>query len=226
MQSSPSQIIVYDDACPMCTAYTGLFVRLGWVSRRIPFTTISPELLKKINLERGRHEIPLYDYSSGRTIYGLQALFALIGSQLPWLQPILANRFFYDFWKQVYWIITYNRRIIAGSPAPASGLDCGPDRHIGYRWVYIILLSIPTVLWLGPLIASSSWHLLPLALACFLLIGGLLVKRDRLSWLGHWITIGFLIALTCRLVPDTLPGAAGLSAIVVWLLRRRWAIVR
>ena len=42
----------------------------------------------------------------------------------------------------MYQIITYNRRIIAGSSAPANGFDCAPDFNAFYRWLYIGLATV------------------------------------------------------------------------------------
>ena len=225
MKSLKGQIIIYDDACPMCTAYTGAFTRLGWLSHRIPFSQITPEVLQQIDADRGRHEIPLYNPQDGTTIYGLDALFYIIGTRLPFLKPLFRRPAFRSFWKQIYWVITYNRRIIAGSPAPAAGLDCAPDRHVGYRWLYIGLMSFFS-LWLsiGVLASSAGAWLFALPAGLFL-IAGLFLKPDRLSWLGHWITVYFLQMCCMSILPLSYFILAGMAIVWTFLFWKRWLVV-
>lgn len=225
MNTLKDQMIIYDDSCPMCTAYTGAFTQLGWLSERIPFSTVSKDLLGKIDVDRGRHEIPLYNPLNETVIYGLDALFLIIGSRFPWLKPLLKNRVFRLFWKQIYWIITYNRRIIAGSRAPRTGLDCAPDRHLGYRWLYIgILLMISFFLFLNYYNSYPTIGLFTLP-AAFFLISGLILHKDRLTWLGHWITIIFIQVLFMCFLPVTTFTLAGLAVISSILFWRRWLVI-
>ncbi|PHN04864.1 thiol-disulfide oxidoreductase DCC family protein [Flavilitoribacter nigricans] len=226
MNTLKNQTIIYDDACPMCTAYTGAFIRLGWLEKRLPFSRVSPELLQKIDVDRGRHEIPLFDPVSGQTVYGLDALFLIIGTHLPWLKPLLSNRAFRFFWKQIYWIITYNRRIIAGSRAHASGLDCAPDRNLTYRWMYILLMLALSsrLLWLtlagsGPALAGIVPASIPLILSLLL---GLIRKNDRLSWLGNWITVIFIFALGLYMLPVGLFSLVGITVFSQFMLWKRF----
>lgn len=218
-------MIIYDDSCPMCRAYTGAFTQLGWLSERIPFSSVPKDLLEKIDVDRGRHEIPLYDTQNGQVIYGLDALFLIIGSRFPYLRPILKNRAFYFFWKQIYWIITYNRRIIAGSQAPLTGWDCAPDRHLGYRWLYIAFMTgLACFLFADQSTAAPTAGpvLFP---AAFFLMAGLILQKDRLSWLGHWVTVVFIQVLLMCLLPINTLTLAGLAIGSSYLFWRRWLIV-
>src|SRR5262245_26537533 len=121
MNTLDHKVIIYDDVCPLCNAYTGGFVKLGWLNQRTGFASAAPELLEDIDLNRARHEIPLYDTETKQTLYGLDALFLILGSKMPWFRPLFRNRVFRTAVKQVYQVITYNRRIIAGSRAPEQG---------------------------------------------------------------------------------------------------------
>lgn len=37
MQTVENKVIVYDDVCPLCNAYTGCFLQLGWLKHRTGF---------------------------------------------------------------------------------------------------------------------------------------------------------------------------------------------
>lgn len=228
MKEQSDQVIIYDDACPMCTAYTATFVHLGWLSNRIPFSQIPKNILQRINVDRGRHEIPLYNRQNGQTVYGLDALFLIIGNRFPKLNPIFRNRLFRFFWKQIYWLITYNRRIIAGSGAPASGIDCAPDLHLGYRWSYIFLMIALTSFMILPF--SFLYLAMPIlfwgltGIMSLGLLFGLLSKTDRLSWLGHWVTILFIVVLGMNLLPVSKITLFGLVLLCSYLLWKRWKL--
>lgn len=229
MKKLNEQVIIYDDSCPMCTVYTGSFVRLGWLSKRMAFSRMPEQLLQQIDVDRGRHEIPLYNNRTGETTYGLDALFLIIGSRFPGLNPLFRNEAFRFFWKQIYWVITYNRRIIAGSPRPVSGMDCAPDRHLGYRWAYLILIGALSFLLLRSLplavVLQSPWAGAASALLIAALLLGLAVKSDRISWAGHWVTVLFLTSFIIKLlllVPVLLPAIAFVTTFFLW---KRWKIV-
>jgi hypothetical protein len=58
-----NKILVYDDACPLCVAYTSAFVKAGLLTAegRQSFSDVSAELLHTINYQRSKDEIPLLD---------------------------------------------------------------------------------------------------------------------------------------------------------------------
>ena len=76
-----NKIIIYDDNCPLCSAYTNAFVKTGFIDKegRRDFSTISPELLKKIDLHKSVNEIPLVDIKSNQVWYGIDALLEVLG---------------------------------------------------------------------------------------------------------------------------------------------------
>ena len=224
MNALENKVIIYDDVCPLCDAYTGSFIKMGWLKQRTGFAGADPTLLSDIDLDRARHEIPLYDTQSRQTLYGLDALFCILGARLPVLMPVFRNRIFRSVLKQVYQIITYNRRIIAGSRAPRQGFDCAPDVNLFYRWLYIVLALVVavvllTVNWPGQ---YSSWYVALPALQAILLLLGLLLSANRLNFLGHWATISLVLAVSVGLLPLH-PAAAFLwTAFGTWLWFKRW----
>lgn len=190
---------LYDDACPMCNAYTSAFTKLKW-SDRTAFSKIGELKVKNLDLDRGRHEIPLFNPETGEVRYGLDAMTTVIAGALPHLKPLIRNRFFVAALKPLYWLITYNRRIIAGTKPPATGFDCAPDFHLGWRLAYLIL-AVLIVLTLGTLPGILLAGLgLTLAAAVFL-------TNDKMDALGHIFTIGILASL----IAWVLPGAIGVA---------------
>jgi predicted DCC family thiol-disulfide oxidoreductase YuxK len=223
MENMDQKVIVYDDACPLCKAYTAGFVKAGWLKQRSGFSGIQPEMMAKIDLDRARHEIPLLDMKTGEVVYGLQALFLILGERMPMLKPLFKAGWFKAMWYPVYQIITYNRRIIAGSGAPATGFDCAPDVNLFYRWLYIFLgiagaVTLYLPLWnsMDPLArVLPVFHLL-IPVASFFV-------SKKLDFFGHWATIALASALVSAVLPVALlfKAAAGfLVACWMWWLRK------
>ncbi len=227
MQTLENKVIVYDDSCPMCQAYTAGFVKAGWLKERRGFANVSPELLAKIDFDRARHEIPLLDTKTGEVTYGLNALFLIIGERMPIFKPLFRSRWFRPLLYPLYQIITYNRRIIAGSGAPKSGCDCAPDVNLFYRWLYIsiavlggVLLSFP--FWVSGGFAGKTFIFTHLVL----LLGAIFVPK-KLDFIGHWATVFLATSFVLRVVPGGGWLAAGLAlGLVGWMWFRRWNKVK
>jgi hypothetical protein len=186
---------IYDDACPMCKGYTSLFTGLN-LSERRAFSKLKPGDIPNLDLDRGRHEIPLYNAETGEVRYGLEAMTTVIGNALPYLKPLIRSRFFIAALKPLYWLITYNRRVIAGTKPPKEGFDCAPDYHVGWRVAYLALVAL-FVLLLG---FPNPMLVLGFGLA---LVAGLLLLRDRLTFLGHFATVVLMAAILLAALPGT-----------------------
>ena len=204
---------LYDDACPMCKGYTGVFTGLHWSERRA-FSKLKAGDIPALDLNRGRHEIPLVNTETGEVIYGLEAMTTVVGNALPFLKPLIRSRFFIAALKPLYWLITYNRRVIAGTKPPVEGFDCAPDFHFGWRLTYLALIAA-AVLLLG---FPSTFLLVGLGLVLFT---GLLLREDRLTFLGHFVTILFMAAVVLAVIPGTL-GVILAYIVAAWEGCRRW----
>ena len=134
----PDKVIIYDDSCPMCKLYTMWFVAWGFLKpeNRIGFSAAPSNITSHVDLDRGRHEIPLFDRGTGETIYGLNALTHILESRWGWLRPVFKSNVFAWTFYPLYQIITYNRRVIAGCKH-CCGFDCAPDLNRFYRAVYL-----------------------------------------------------------------------------------------
>jgi hypothetical protein len=198
---------LYDDACPMCKGYTGVFTGLNWSGRRA-FSKLKAGDIPNLDLDRGRHEIPLYNADTGEVSYGLEAMTTVIGNALPHLKPLIGSYYFIAALKPLYWLITYNRRVIAGTKPPTIGFDCAPDYHVGWRLAYLGLMAT-AVLLLG---LPNIPLLLGFGLA---LVAGLLLHRDRLAFLGHFVTVVFMTSALLVILPGTI-GLLVAYGIALW----------
>jgi predicted DCC family thiol-disulfide oxidoreductase YuxK len=223
MESLDQKVIIYDDACPMCKAYTAGFVKAGWLQHRSGFSNADPDMIAKIDLDRARHEIPLLDLQTGKVVYGLDALFLIIGTKWPVFKPLFKATWFKKLLYPLYQIITYNRRVIAGSGAPVNGFDCAPDVNLFYRWLYIGLAVLGATFLYWPLWQHTDT--IANALVLLQLITPVLViwMRHKLDFMGHWATVALASGLVTALlpVPVLLKATAGLLLTGwMWWLRR------
>jgi hypothetical protein len=195
-----SKVIIYDDVCPLCKAYTSGFVRAGWLlpENRIGFAEAPAELIRHIDTDRARHEIPLYDRVTGETLYGKEALFFILGEAIPIFRPLFRLRLFRAFIFCLYQIITYNRRIIANSRPPAKGFDCAPDFSAFYRWLYIGIMGMGAGLLFYSAAPSFDLFLsiLVLLVGIAIILGCLMQSfRAQTSYFGHLATVLFILAV-------------------------------
>lgn len=198
---------LYDDACPMCKAYTAGFSSLN-LSERSAFSKVNAEDYPALDLNRGRHEIPLLNNTTGEVRYGLEAMTTVLANGLPFLRPLLRNPYFISFLKPLYWLITYNRRVIAGTKPPIAGFDCAPDFHRGWRLTYLGILLL--------LIGLCCWPPVWLSLAfTSMAIFGLLLRKDRLEFLGNWLTVFFCAAVITTMLPTAIGGILAF-AVAAW----------
>ena len=223
METLENKVIVYDDACPMCQAYTAGFVKAGWLKERQGFTSVSPEMLAKIDFDRARHEIPLLDTQTGEVTYGLNALFLIIGERMPIFKPLFRSFWFRPLLYPLYQIITFNRRIIAGTGAPKNGCDCAPDVNLFYRWLYIALAVTG-----GAALSFSVWENGGQAGLAFvsvhvLALLGLAFVPKRLDFVGHWATVWLATSIVLRLLPGGYWLQSGIAmALALFMWWKRW----
>lgn len=199
MKATATKALIYDNTCPVCKLYSSGFVKYGFLEKenRIAFSHLDrQEFVCRMDLQRSRHEIPLVDLQSGETIYGLDALLFLLAQKWP-ATRILNKTPFYWFFKRLYALVSYNRRIIAASEKQEIKFDCTPDFNMKYRVVFIafaVLFSSLVTWWFGVsaahyldadnggckmlLIAGSGWCLQ-------MMLAFLFMKKKRIDYCGH-----------------------------------------
>lgn len=144
-----NKILVYDDNCPLCTWYSGLFVKYGFLSTdaRKPFSTLDDELLLKIDFSKSRNEIPLLDTTTNKVLYGIDALLEILDEKIPFIKA--TGNFAPLKWvlKKIYKIISFNRKVIVAKKCGPGNIDCSPDINYLYRFIFMVVcLSFNTLM--------------------------------------------------------------------------------
>ena len=220
MKTLKNKVIIYDDVCPLCQAYTEGFVQLGWLmpENRIGFANAPADIIAHIDINRARHEIPLYDRETKQTIYGKEALFFIIGEQIPIVRPLFQFSLFRGLIYVLYQIITYNRRIIAGSKAPKTGFDCAPDFNLTYRWVYICLAATGSLYLSKNILPTIDiQHFIPITVLAVAILRGLFLKDfiRKIDYFGHLATVVLILLFLTPFVNGALPLML-LGAFMMW----------
>src|SRR5689334_12403294 len=126
------RILLYDDHCPLCSWYSGLFVKFGLVSaeNRVPFSEADIEILTSIDIERGKDEIPFLDKRTGITLYGIDTLLEILGQQAPFIRSIGNFRPVKWFLQRLYKLVSYNRKVIVARKCGTGRFDCSPAFNV------------------------------------------------------------------------------------------------
>ena len=149
MKALQTKAIIYDDHCPMCAFYTKGFVKMGVLDacNRIPFSKLEEKnLLHKLDFDRARHEIPLVDLFSGETIYGLDSMIYVLKQKFPIIGRIMKIKPLYWFFKKLYKLVSYNRRIIIPAEKRQNEIDITPDFNLKYRLLFVAFAVLFSVL--------------------------------------------------------------------------------
>jgi hypothetical protein len=230
MKTLNHKIIIYDDVCPLCKAYTDGFVQIGWLlpEHRLGFSNAPQNILDSIDINRARHEIPLYDTETGETLYGKEALFFIFGEAFPLLKPLFRFSFFRTIIFGLYQIITYNRRIIAGSKTPQTGFDCAPDFNAFYRWLYTGLMTLfSCIIFYNNIqvvdIVSITW----ISLFLVGILRGLFFKdfKTKTTYFGHLATVVFIAHFIISIFGTHLFTFAVTILLSVFLMKKRINLV-
>jgi len=148
-----NRVLVYDDKCPLCAAYTEGFVRTGLLPKegRVAFSTVAESILSSIDFEKSKNEIPLYDTESKKTWYGIDALLEILGDRFPWIKWIGNIKPIKWFLKKLYKLISYNRKVIVATKCGPGAIDCAPDFSFFYRILFMFIFLVFNTLMLFPI---------------------------------------------------------------------------
>lgn len=148
-----NKILVYDDNCPLCTWYSGLFVKYGFLNPdgRKPFSALDVGLLSKIDFDKSRNEIPLLDTSTNKVVYGIDALLEILDQKIPFVKA--TGNFAPLKWclKKIYNLISFNRKVIVAKKCGPGSIDCSPDNNYLYRFIFMAVCLAFNTLMLYPL---------------------------------------------------------------------------
>lgn len=204
--------LIYDDACPLCRAYTKAFVKYNLLQpdQRSSFSNLQPEVLNCIDINRARHEIPYVNMSTGITLYGIDALLAILEKKIPQLANICRKPMIYKSLLQLYHFISYNRRVITATKQEAGSFDCSPDFNYFYRILFLCLGFVFNTAMLNIVqhnfMQESLYRNVSLAelqtahlalVGCNLFCAAILSKKNALEYLGQ---INMLALITILLL--------------------------
>jgi len=213
--ATDNKVIIYDDSCPMCAWYTGIFVnnQMLPLDGRMGFTEVSQSpLLPQLDLQRARHEIPLVDTNGGATLYGLDAMVHIIGSRFPLVKWLLGVKPVHAFFTQFYHFISYNRRVIAGTAKAKQGGT--PDINLTYRIAYLVFTFLVSLaIGFGfagnlsaylpvPISTLQVWVLVSSSWVLALVPGTLWMPNKKLDYMGNQATV--LLIGSLALLPGML----------------------
>lgn len=147
-----NKILIYDDNCPLCTWYSGLFVKYGFLNPdgRKPFSTLDDKLLSKIDFDKSRNEIPLLDTSTYKVLYGIDALLELLDQKIPFIKATGNVAPLKWVLKKIYKCISFNRKVIVAKKCGPGSIDCSPDANYVYRFLFMALCLAFNTLMLFP----------------------------------------------------------------------------
>lgn len=182
-------IIIYDDSCPLCAAYTNAFVHTGLLEKegRRSFADITPELASLIDFKKSVNEIPLIDAATKQVWYGIDALLEILGTKMPIIKRLGNIKPVKLLLVKAYKLISYNRRVIVAGNQSAGNMDCTPDFNLRYR---LSLMSL--------CLLFNTWLLFPLHqdLSATSLLHATSVVQ--LQW-AHITIVASNIAIACTL---------------------------
>ena len=197
--ASSRKILVYDGDCRMCGQFSKLAER-HWLcgeAERRPAAAFTGEEAERLQAAGVHNELAVIDPASGEIRSGYDGLIWLLGQgRLRPLAGVLGWGPVAFLLRHDYRLVAFNRRIFS-PPDRSVACACDPDFHAGYRWAFIGVALLWSVLlggvfawlyadrraWVG-LAAPAGWVLAALP--------ALRMERERaLTWMGH---LGWILA--------------------------------
>lgn len=148
-----NKVIVYDDNCPLCNAYTSAFVKIGLLEAngRKAFSQATDSIMCKLDTHKSKNEIPLLDTATNQTWYGLDAMLEVISVKFPLVKRVANIKPVKWFLQRLYKLISFNRKVIVAVPKTNSKYDCTPDFNVKYRFVFLLFVTLFTIACIKPL---------------------------------------------------------------------------
>ncbi len=143
MKPLANHILIYDKDCPLCTTYTKLFLKYGFLDENGRKAYQEMDFLNtNIDTEIAKNKIALIHTDSGEVTYGIDAITKVIGNSLPFVSFFMKFKPLHWFMTQFYSLISYNRKIII--PVNCNDLaSCNPSKNWFWRIAFVLLCIIP-----------------------------------------------------------------------------------
>jgi DCC1-like thiol-disulfide oxidoreductase len=178
-----NKVLIYDDACPLCAWYTGVFVKYGLLGTtgRKPFSDIAQYDLQNIDMDRACNEIPLLNTDTHEILYGIDAMVEVLNDKFPFVKPIAKWAPVNYFLRKLYKLISYNRKGIVARVPQVGKFNCAPSYSFDYKKIFIVacfLFSSVMLLVAYKPLFNSLTDIVMLAIG-LLAIGGVLLKNKN-----------------------------------------------
>jgi len=138
MRTLKNHVILFDNECPMCYAYTKAFVKTGMLAKdgREAYQEMPQDICPLVDRQRAANEIALVNTETGEVTYGIQSLFKIIAHAIPFFKPLFLFRPFIYLMRKFYAFISYNRKVII--PAAVKENTIQPAFKLHYRIAYLL----------------------------------------------------------------------------------------
>ena len=154
-----SKILIYDDDCPLCEAYSAAFVKTGLLNEegRKSFSNIDADNFAWIDKSKCNNEIPLIDTQTKQVWYGIDALLEILSQKIPFIKFIGNIKPVKWFLQKLYRFISYNRKVIVAETSKTN-YDCSPDFNTRYRLFFLGVFFLFNTVMLFPLYQTVFCH--------------------------------------------------------------------
>lgn len=151
-----SRVLIYDDKCPLCRAYTKAFVRFDMLNGegRVSFSELDQpafgtdrqKFIDSVDWDKARNEIPLIDEKENKVFYGVEALLKILGEKWRFFNWYAKQKALVFLAKKAYKFISYNRRVIVPGEHVECKYNSAPDFNMRYRVLYLLFTWLITSL--------------------------------------------------------------------------------
>lgn len=145
MEKLTNHKLLIDNNCPMCVAYSGVFVKLNALDKNGPvnYSTAPEYLFNYINADRARNEIALYNEETKEVTYGIHSMIRIISGRFPFLKSILTNPIILSILTIFYRFISYNRKVVIPvNSVHSEKRICNPGFNAKYRISFMVVLGL------------------------------------------------------------------------------------
>lgn len=142
MKTLKNHKLLIDNECPMCRIYGGAFESFEYVEKGtcLPYQHATHLLGSKIDSQRARNEIALYNAETGKVTYGVSALVTILENRFPYIGKAMQLKPLKVSMDYIYKFISQNRKVIA--PSANINSDCTPDLDLRYRLLYVTAVAL------------------------------------------------------------------------------------
>ncbi|HEY1041050.1 MAG TPA: DCC1-like thiol-disulfide oxidoreductase family protein, partial [Bacteroidia bacterium] len=206
-----TSVLIYDDKCPLCKAYTKAFVKFNMLGGegRVSFSELNDQqFINAVDWNRARNEIPLIDEKENKVYYGVDALLRILGDKWTFFKWYAKQNALVTLARKAYKFISYNRRVIIPGEHGECKYDSAPDFNLKYRIFYLMFTWLFTSLVLTGYSALLTSFIGTTSFGReFLICGGQIVfqlmllsaasksKESVMEYLGTMMTVSMLGSL-------------------------------